>query len=291
MAGSVEPPFFIQSFDSQEVFAHAALPYLLRDETENQVMAGMLHGIATGKRHVTKPLTLMLLAKRGRETVGFASQTEGFPLFVSSMSAEALHAVFEWIRTSQHRPPSVFGPSQSVERFAELWTKAMKLGSQLTMHQGVYHCHGVRERLTAPGTFRWAAPADVALAADWRIAFCVECKIETESSADAVARVSEIIKRANGLALWEDGGRVVSTATVGSYTPNGARIGVVYTPPELRGHGYAGACMWELTSRLFEQGQKACYLYTDLLNPTSNGIYRRIGYELHGESKRIDFTP
>jgi GNAT superfamily N-acetyltransferase len=39
--------------------------------------------------------------------------------------------------------------------------------------------------------------------------------------------------------LWVDEGRPVSLAGAGGLTPNGIRIGPVYTPPELRGRGYA----------------------------------------------------
>ena len=57
----------------------------------------------------------------------------------------------------------------------------------------------------------------------------------------------------------------------------------MYTPPELRGRGYATALTAELSQRLldgrlFEGGRRFCFLYTDLANPTSNAIYERIGY-------------
>jgi predicted GNAT family acetyltransferase len=61
-------------------------------------------------------------------------------------------------------------------------------------------------------------------------------------------------------------------------TPNGIRIAPVYTPPELRGGGYASACTAETTRRLLKDGRRFCFLYTDLANPTSNSIYQRIGY-------------
>ena len=48
----------------------------------------------------------------------------------------------------------------------------------------------------------------------------------------------------------------------------------MYTPPELRGHGYATALTAELSQRLldgrlFEGGRRFCFLYTDLANPTA----------------------
>jgi uncharacterized protein len=52
----------------------------------------------------------------------------------------------------------------------------------------------------------------------------------------------------------------------------------VYTPPRHRGKGYATSLVAELTGRLLAAGHRRCMLVTDLANPTSNGIYRRIGY-------------
>jgi predicted GNAT family acetyltransferase len=117
--------------------------------------------------------------------------------------------------------------------------------------------------------------------------------------------------------LWEDGGEPVSLAGWGGPTPNGIRVGPVYTPPELRGRGYGTAVTAETSRRLLDGrlsvagsagGQAAgarpanraagggaggrrsfCFLYTDLANPTSNAIYERIGYRRIAESAEIAF--
>jgi hypothetical protein len=54
------------------------------------------------------------------------------------------------------------------------------------------------------------------------------------------------------------------------------RLSGVYTPPEERKHGYAEACVHALSK-------------TDLGNPTSNSIYRRIGYRAVAEATRYRF--
>src|SRR3954464_11849290 len=82
----------------------------------------------------------------------------------------------------------------------------------------------------------------------------------------------------SGLLLWEDG-QVATLGGFGGLTPNGIRIGPIYTPPDLRRRGYASALTAELTQMLLGRGRRFCFLYTDLANPTSNSIYHRIGYE------------
>ena len=91
--------------------------------------------------------------------------------------------------------------------------------------------------------------------------------------------------------LWEDGGEAVSVSGWGGPTPNGIRIGPVYTPPALRGRGYATALVAELSQALLDEGRSFCFLFTDLANPTSNAIYERIGYVRVCESAMVAFEP
>ena len=94
-----------------------------------------------------------------------------------------------------------------------------------------------------------------------------------------------------GVDLWEDESTVVSLTGYASSTPNGARIGPVYTPPDLRGRGYARSLVTHTTERLLGSGRRFCFLYTDLANPTSNRLYQEIGYRQLCVSEDWRFTP
>ena len=76
---------------------------------------------------------------------------------------------------------------------------------------------------------------------------------------------------------------------VGGPTPNGIRIGPVYTPPEFRGRGYASACVAAASQLQLDAGRRFCFLFADLSNPTSNHIYQEIGYEPVGDVDRYVF--
>ena len=92
-----------------------------------------------------------------------------------------------------------------------------------------------------------------------------------------------------GFWLWEDRGDPVSLSGFSGPTPNGIRIGPVYTPPEHRKHGYATTLVADLSAWLLEHGHRACFLYTDLANPTSNRIYVEIGYERVCDAMEFSF--
>jgi hypothetical protein len=77
--------------------------------------------------------------------------------------------------------------------------------------------------------------------------------------------------------LWEVDGQPVSMAGFSGQTITGIRVNAVFTPPELRGRGYATACVGHLTRNLLDR-YRFCFLFTDQANPVSNHVYAKIGY-------------
>ena len=68
------------------------------------------------------------------------------------------------------------------------------------------------------------------------------------------------------------------------------QIGIVFTPPDQRGKGYASTCVAELTSQILESGER-CMLYANLNNPIANHVYQQIGYEVVQETLQLEFEP
>ena len=69
-----------------------------------------------------------------------------------------------------------------------------------------------------------------------------------------------------------------------------ARIGPVYTPPALRGRGYAGAATAAVSQAALDAGTREVVLYTDLANPVSNALYERLGYRPVEDRVVLSFT-
>ena len=67
------------------------------------------------------------------------------------------------------------------------------------------------------------------------------------------------------------------------------RIAGVWTPPELRRHGYASGVVAALSTERQDAGER-CMLFTDLANPTSNAIYEAMGYRRVGDAITIAFS-
>lgn len=172
--------------------------------------------------------------------------------------------------------------------FATAW--AGVTGGQVTVHR-----HMRLHRLAGlvwpdpapPGAPRTANDTDAALLTEWVTAFSSEVR-ETEG-ADHAAAVRERLSY-GGLTLWETGDGPVSLAGRTRQVAGMVRIGPVYTPPRSRGHGYASAATAEVSQAALAAGADEVLLYTDLANPVSNSIYKRIGYQQVEDRIVLSFT-
>jgi predicted GNAT family acetyltransferase len=94
-----------------------------------------------------------------------------------------------------------------------------------------------------------------------------------------------------GIMFWEsEDGTPLSMAGVTPVVAGQVRVAPVYTPPHLRGHGYAGAVTAAVSRAVLATGIREVLLFTDLSNPTSNGLYQRIGYRAVADFVVYDFT-
>jgi len=277
--------------DAAEFLTEAG-PLLLADEARHNLILGIA-GTIRDSPDVYPLRSLWVVRKEGRP-VAAAIRTPPYNLILARPeSPVALEALADGIAEEL---PGVNGCVPEAEEFAELWAERSGARPRTNMRQGIYALQQVRPLPAVPGSARVATLDDRDLVLRWWIAFGDEVLHEGGPGREnAEAMVGHrLAARGRGFLLWEDAGDVVSIAGWGGATPNGIRIGPVYTPPELRRHGYATALTADLSQslldgRLFDGGRRFCFLYTDLANPTSNAIYERIGYVRAAESAEILF--
>ena len=179
--------------------------------------------------------------------------------------------------------PGVLGMAPAVGRFASTFAASTGRRAERAMAQRILKLTEVTPPTRMPeGRLRPATRGDAECIAPWFGEFARETGSwvgEQELLVQAAARIES-----GGLHLWETD-RPVSMAALSRPTWTGVAVNLVYTPPELRGHGYASACVAALSQRALDEGRAFCMLYTDASNPTSNRLYERIGYQIVCESE------
>ena len=266
-------------YEDVEAFYTAVSPYLLRDEASHNLTFGILGTIRHDPTRYTDPY--FALVREADEVQLVILRTPPNRVILSlAQSPQALTALAEKLHAEGITLPGVTGPSTESLRFAEAWKRVSGQQFWLNRPMRTYKLERVNPVTNVPGHLRRATQADRDLLIDWEMAFRIEAfpeaqhlREDVESSVD-----HRLHSSVSGFYLWDDGGAVCETG-YGGPTPHGIRIGPVYTPPELRGRGYASACVAGASQQLLESGYEFCFLFTDLENPTSNHIYQVIGYE------------
>jgi len=167
------------------------------------------------------------------------------------------------------------GPEDTAHWFV---ARAVKHGLSFG-HAEPQMIHELREPPVYPGAVgkaRRATTDDLGLVFEWTTAFRAEAVPDDPPviQEDVARKVKERV-----VLFWETDGEPVSMAVLARTTRNAAAIGPVYTPPKLRGRGYAGSVTAALTEYIFASGKTAACLYTNLRNPYSNRCYAKIGFK------------
>jgi hypothetical protein len=279
--------------DDATAFLAEAGPLLLADEARHNLILGIAGTIRDSPDHY--PTRNLWLVRDGGEVAGAALRTPPYNLILARpRSPQALAALAE--AAADEELPGVVGTEPEVHEFAELWSRHAGVSARTNMRQGVYALEQVEQLSAVPGSARVATEDDFELILRWWTAFGEEVLHEGGPGRELAEQNvrHRLASPKGGFLLWGDDGATVSLAGWGGPTPNGIRVGPVYTPPDVRGRGYATALTAELSrglldGNLFEGGRSFCFLYTDLANPTSNAIYERIGYRRRAESAEIVF--
>ncbi|HXG26485.1 MAG TPA: GNAT family N-acetyltransferase [Candidatus Binatia bacterium] len=266
---------------SVAAFLDLAGEFLEEREAEHNLIYGILSNYeADPSQYGESPYLATIL--HGDRVVGAAIRTPPWRLVLSEVDHPgAVHSLARDLSGTDL--PGVVGPASAAGHFAEAWHELHGRRPRLLRHERSFRLRRVIRPMPTSGEMVLAGPEHRDLLAEWVEAFHAEALSNTPPQ-DYHAMADRWIRRLGRTAyLWVDEGRPVSLAGAGGLTPRGIRVGPVYTPPGLRGRGYASNLVAEVSQALLDSGRTFVFLFTDLANPTSNKIYHAIGYEPVGD--------
>ena len=212
------------------------------------------------------------------------ARTPPHPLFVLPMADDAALALARALHDRGESVGGLNGSLPSAEVCAAELARLQGDRVEVAQHTRLFELGKLVPPVGVPGRLRTATADDLDLAVDWVGRFMRDADVQAGRDPAAHGREAiepdDLARRIEGGTYWfwldEAGERVHLT---GANPPafGVARIGPVYTPPEQRRKGYAGAAVAEVSQHFVDAGVRVC-LYTDQANPTSNGIYQALGY-------------
>jgi RimJ/RimL family protein N-acetyltransferase len=214
----------------------------------------------------------------GRVT-GAVSHTPPFPLLLAEMPDEAIRPLATEL---QGRDISgVNAMSALAAQFAVVWTPMAGGRAVVRNALRLFRLDSL-QMPDVPGRARRATDDDIDLLDRWAGEFARD--IGEISHGPVGDRLSY-----GGWMLWEDpSGRPVSMAGRTRTAAGVARVAPVYTPPGHRRNGYAAGVTAAVSADALEHADEVV-LFTELNNPTSNALYRRLGYEPVTDRLALEF--
>lgn len=260
-------------------FLELAGPLLERDEARHN----LLYGLCSAVDHDPEqhPGARWWVTVRDGAPAAAAMRTPPhYPVLADPLDKDALEELLDAVAGDDAGVHGLLGNAPFVDTAARAWASRTGTAAEVEQAQAIHALTEVRDVARAPGRARPAAAGDRELLLRWFVAFADEALPAREDLAGQMERSldARMDGDASGLWLWEASGVPVSTAGFLGKTPNGIRVGPVYTPPEHRGRGFATTLVADLSAWLLSRGNRFCFLYTDVGNPTSNRIYAAIGY-------------
>jgi RimJ/RimL family protein N-acetyltransferase len=275
--------------DAEDALSELGEP-LRRAGAEGELSFGILRRLVSEPDAYGGEVTI-LLGMRSGSPAALVTMTGPYPALIVGFTdvdevgfRDLVGAMLEMGR----RPPGVHGARRWSEPFADAWRDIAGAEPDVYRDMHAFELRTVRPPRLPPGRFRAAASADAAVLERWFVAFGAD--IRDVITAEEAARRVALLVAGGDLVVWELDGEPVSMAAVSRRTPWSSSIGFVYTPPELRGRGFASAVTAALSQRELDAGQRWCSLFTDQANATSNHIYADIGYEPKSDFRHFTLT-
>lgn len=271
-------------------FLETAEETLLREEALYNLILGVASRVRDGRSYGDDPPYFLSVLEAG-ELRAAAVRTPPHPLILAVPRGDvgAIEAVVNHLLESDPDLPGVNGLVPHAAAFAQLWERRRPVRVEVGIQLRIHELRTVIPPSGVPGVLRPPCEEERDILAAWIQGFQAEAVPD-----DPLTNPHEILDRffAGGttLRVWDDD-CPVSMAGSSRSSVHGATVSLVYTPPENRDRGYASACVAGLSQLLLDQGYAFCSLYTDLANPTSNKIYRAIGYRPLGDATVYRFSP
>jgi predicted GNAT family acetyltransferase len=255
--------------------------FLAHDPANNtQQLSALMRVLDLGAKHNERFFSVATADR----LQGCATCVDSKGLFLSVMPDEAAVALGDHLREQNIELAGVIGRRGTLGAFTPAYGRDYEVHVELLLYQ----LYGKPAFGGASGASRVATLNDLELLIEWHRAFENEVHM-IDVPTPLEERVARRI-RDEQIVLWTDDNEPVSFAGGNGLPAASARIGPVYTPPSLRGRGFAQAATAAASVHVQRDEPRTVFLFTDASNPASNVCYQRIGYRHIADHAHLLFT-
>ena len=264
--------------------------YLVRHFTTTMFMRGNLRDHGLGNREAPYAMRYFIRYQEGVITgVGALANIGAIMLQADGDAAEIVAHIAGHLPKG-FRPDAITGAPEQVAAVVE----GLGFGALPTRMNDTEPLFLLEKAKLIPAdmagfTLRPAKLADLPVLAAWNFAYDIEVLGATESAAaraDSFEETERTIKRGHQRVLVKDG-ELVAQTNFNAVMSDTVQIGGVYTPPEVRGNGYARRAVAAHLDEAFATGVENAILFS--ASESASKAYRAVGFRQIGHYQIILF--
>lgn len=268
--------------ESADAFIANCATWLSEDEGLNHGLLSLAEALRSN-RHIHQPPFVYCHIARKDKIIGCAIFAEPDGVVLSEMNSDTSATLFPYLYDTIGIPSRIFGPVEPAIQLAKIIADASKLTHEVDSRWKVHRLINLEaQECRAQGELMLGTMDYQQLVSSWGRKYDVERPANVNIEKFLLRKLEDRL-----LYFWVDG-EPMSLATLSGAICKGPRISAVYTPPSLRGNGYAFALVYELGKRYLELGSSYITLNTELGDSVET-MYNKIGYHLIGEKISIVF--
>ena len=261
-------------------FLERTLAMRTADPVHLNVIGSVATGVLQGRTY--DELHWFLIEDDDGTVVGAGAWTVPYHVLVSPMPDDAAHELGRLLAALPTPPVAVVGPPDVCFGVAA----GSGFTPKVAMRERILVLGEFTPAVGVPGVARPPADDDdVELAVEWTVQFAQDADAELDDPRQSAE------SRLPGMLFWEVDGEPVAMASHAPLvtTPAGtvARIGPVFTAREHRRRGYGAAVTSAVVASVLDR-PSTIMLFADAANPTSNGVYERLGFAMVDEILDVD---
>lgn len=293
MKGDV--PMQLEIYKNIHEFYNDTYDVLMRHEAQNMIPLGNIIIGHQGKDKASwrDPINWFMATvsdEKGIHLTALMTPPHNITLYATDniINQKAINCLIDGLK--DYEIPGVTTEKTLAEFFAKEYTARKGLAFKTSMSQRIYELNTVNPDIKQFGVVRLLEERDMCFFPYWVEAFnAANSYGKTEMSIPQEAELYRFRLSSKKLYVLEVDGIPVSMAGYTREMQTAIGVAFVYTPPYYRGKGYASSCVAQISQIALDKGFTKCVLYTDLLNPTSNSIYKKIGYTSVCDSLMLKF--
>lgn len=252
-------------------FQQRCVPFLLKREVENNILLGVYQKVVDGDFffEITDEQD-QILACGMKNPVNFV---------LSPINQEQIDFLIPHLLKITKSLPGCLGLDDSAEYFCQKFSRVTGQEYLCCMEQMIYKLTNIENHFETQEEVRFDRAEDETELINLVWDFCQEALSNQNILKERIEVSIKTKMGLNEMLLLIKNQKIVALAFIARHSLNGACIGPVYTVKEHRGKGYGSVLVSKLSQEILNRNKTFACLYTDLKNPTSNSIYKKIGYK------------